>query len=171
MGCPGSARSGAAASVDVGPKPEIRLKIYVPQAARSEAERIGLPNSPSFGISIPVFNCSVSTADPGSGSRAGSSASSAPARVGFAQASRSLSGRGRLPACVVRIWSVLRLIFFPPFFRTLSFDTLSRIVVVKLGRDELSRRGAVLLPAQRCADRVMFRVGGNRCLIFRPDIV
>ena len=94
--------SGASAPAGVGPKPDKRLKIYVPHAARSDAARIGLPNSPSLGMSMPNFarSATISTTD-----FCGSAPSMTPcpgSLMGCDHASRSSCGRGKLPACVVK---------------------------------------------------------------------
>src|SRR5687767_2238953 len=108
MGFPRSVRAGAAAPAGVGPKPERRPKIYVPHAARSEPARIGLPNSPSLGTSTPAFTWLDTTPATDVRSSSCSRRSSSRPCVGFDQASIRASGRGRLPAWVVRMRSVLR---------------------------------------------------------------
>ena len=67
------------------------------------AARIGLPNSPSFGMSMPASSWSATTSATDRRSSACRAASSCAVSVGFDHASRSASGRGRLPAWVVRI--------------------------------------------------------------------
>src|SRR5690606_11902348 len=102
---------GAAVPGGIGPKPESRPNMYMPHAARSEAVRIGLPNSPSLGMSTPASDCAFTTSATEDRRSSPSACSSWGPDGGLDHASRKASGRGRLPACVVRIRSVLLLMW------------------------------------------------------------
>src|SRR5258705_11160040 len=69
---------------------------------------MGLPNSPSLGMSMPTSFCARTTSPMAERSRVCSAASSSVVTAFFAHMARKSAGRGRLPTWVVRMRSVLR---------------------------------------------------------------
>src|SRR5262245_15884279 len=111
---------------------------------------MGLPNSPSLGMSMPRSFCARTTSPMAERSRVCSAVSSSALTVFFAHMARKSAGRGRLPTWVVRMRSVLRFMAATSRLRGTEFHDSYR----DIHRGSVQSCGGVtaLIPVTYCSN-------------------